>query len=91
MIVAGVLEFDTLHRLGMAAQFGVAIIEESAKLLVPVGVLVLGRWRRPADGLIIGVASGIPTRHRHPERCSLRRHRDPRRQRCLVQVAHHQG
>ena len=36
----------------------VGLIEETAKLIVPALLLLLGRYRRPADGLLIGVASG---------------------------------
>ena len=39
--------------------FAVGLIEEAAKLIVPLAlVLVLRRERHPADGLLIGVASG---------------------------------
>jgi RsiW-degrading membrane proteinase PrsW (M82 family) len=37
---------------------GVGLIEESAKLIVPVALLLWGRYRAPADGLVIGVAAG---------------------------------
>ncbi|HEY2206179.1 MAG TPA: PrsW family glutamic-type intramembrane protease [Pseudonocardia sp.] len=38
---------------------GVGLIEENSKLLIPVGVLlVLPRYRRRADGLLLGVAAG---------------------------------
>jgi protease PrsW len=55
---AGMLEFDTLQRLGMLPKLAVGLIEESAKLIAPVGVLLFTRHRRPADGLLIGVACG---------------------------------
>ena len=56
---AGLLEFRTLQRLGVLPLFGVGLIEEAAKLIVPlIIVLVLRRDRHPADGLLIGVASG---------------------------------
>lgn len=57
-VVAGVLEFRTLHRLGALPMLLVGLIEEAAKLLVPLVVLVWLRYRRPADGLLLGVASG---------------------------------
>ncbi|MFI6131539.1 PrsW family glutamic-type intramembrane protease [Micromonospora sp. NPDC051141] len=59
VVAAGWLEYDTLHRLGVLPMVLVGLIEESAKLVVPVGVLLL--WRRhrsPGEGLVIGVASG---------------------------------
>jgi RsiW-degrading membrane proteinase PrsW (M82 family) len=62
-VVAGTLEYDTLRGLGALPMFFVALIEESAKLIVPVVLLftVLARHTRrlPSDGLIIGVASGM--------------------------------
>jgi protease PrsW len=60
-VAAGWLEYDTLRRLSVAAILGVGFIEETAKLIVPVVVLaVTWRWRpRPADGLLVGLASGM--------------------------------
>jgi RsiW-degrading membrane proteinase PrsW (M82 family) len=56
---AGLFEYRTLQRLGVLPIAGVGLIEEAAKLIVPlVIVLVLRRDRHPADGLLIGVASG---------------------------------
>jgi RsiW-degrading membrane proteinase PrsW (M82 family) len=60
-VAAGWLEYDTLRELGMAAMLGVGFIEETAKLIVPVIVLIV-TWRRrggPADGLMVGLASGM--------------------------------
>jgi RsiW-degrading membrane proteinase PrsW (M82 family) len=57
-VVAATLEFRTLHRLGTVPMLFVGLIEEAAKLLVPLAVLLLLRYRRPADGLLLGVASG---------------------------------
>lgn len=60
-VAAGWLEYDTLRQLGMAAMIGVGFIEETAKLIVPVIVLIV-TWRRrggPADGLMVGLASGM--------------------------------
>ncbi|HEX4540865.1 MAG TPA: PrsW family intramembrane metalloprotease [Acidimicrobiales bacterium] len=57
-IVAGVLEFGTLRDLGVLPLLAVGVIEEAAKLIVPLGVLLLFRYRRPADGIAVGVASG---------------------------------
>jgi protease PrsW len=61
IVVAGQLEYDALRDLGALPMVFVAIIEESAKLLVPAVILaVLWRRRRdPSDGLVIGVASGM--------------------------------
>jgi RsiW-degrading membrane proteinase PrsW (M82 family) len=57
VVTAGLLENDTLHRLPWLGVGAVAVIEESAKLLVPLVILLWGRYRRPADGLVIGVAA----------------------------------
>lgn len=57
-MAAGTLEFDTLHRLGMVPMLAVGVIEEVAKLIAPVVVLILTRHRHPADGLLAGVAAG---------------------------------
>lgn len=58
-IVAGTLEYDVLRALGALPMLGVAIIEESAKLLVPLAVFLVARRRLgPADGLLLGVACG---------------------------------
>jgi RsiW-degrading membrane proteinase PrsW (M82 family) len=63
IVVAGTLEYNTLRGLGTLPLILVAIIEESAKLIVPVVLLFtfMARHQRrlPSDGLIIGVASGM--------------------------------
>jgi RsiW-degrading membrane proteinase PrsW (M82 family) len=60
VVVAGTLEYRTIQRLGVLPILGVGLIEETAKLIVPLVVLLI--WYRndqhPADGLLIGVASG---------------------------------
>jgi RsiW-degrading membrane proteinase PrsW (M82 family) len=62
-VVAGTLEYNTLRGLGVLPMVLVALIEESAKLIVPVVLLftIMARHERrlPSDGLIIGVASGM--------------------------------
>lgn len=58
VVTAGVLEFDTLQALGVTPMIAVGVIEESAKLVVPVVLVFLLRPRRLADGLVLGVASG---------------------------------
>ncbi|MFF5085318.1 PrsW family intramembrane metalloprotease [Actinoplanes sp. NPDC000266] len=63
IVVAGTLEYNTLRGLGVLPLVLVAVIEESAKLIVPVILMItiLARHSRrlPSDGLIIGVASGM--------------------------------
>jgi protease PrsW len=58
-IVAGTLEYDVKRALGGLPMLGVAVIEESAKLLVPLALfLVMRRRLGTADGLLLGVACG---------------------------------
>jgi len=59
VLVAGALEFEVLRSSGDLPSILVGLIEEMAKLLVPVAILLLFRRnRRPADGLLLGVAAG---------------------------------
>ena len=62
-VVAGSLEYDTLRGLGVLAMLLVAVIEETAKLIVPAVLLftvLLRHGRRlPTDGLVIGIAAGM--------------------------------
>ncbi|HEY5980207.1 MAG TPA: PrsW family intramembrane metalloprotease [Microlunatus sp.] len=58
-VAAGTLEYDTLQRLGTVPMIMVGLIEESAKLVVPVIILIFARRRDPAAGVIIGIASGM--------------------------------
>lgn len=58
-VAAGTLEFDTLKQLGMFAMLGVGLIEESAKLIIPLVVLLFVPGRARQAGVIIGIASGM--------------------------------
>jgi protease PrsW len=58
VVVAGLVEYATLRRLGVLPMIGVGAIEEAAKLLAPLAVVLFTRYQRPADGLLVGVASG---------------------------------
>jgi RsiW-degrading membrane proteinase PrsW (M82 family) len=60
-VAAGTLEYDTLQRLGAVPMIMVGLIEESAKLVVPVVILVFARRLRstPSAGVVIGIASGM--------------------------------
>jgi protease PrsW len=59
VLVASVLEYDTLRTLGILPMLGVGLIEEAAKLIVPVFFYLQGRYRSKAAGLVLGVASGM--------------------------------
>lgn len=55
--VAGVLEYDVLRDFGALSMLGVALIEETTKLLVALALVVVVSRSR-ANGLLIGVACG---------------------------------
>ncbi len=55
---AGFLEFRTLVVLDVLPTLAVGVIEEAAKLVVPLLLLLFVRHRHPGDGLLVGVASG---------------------------------
>ena len=57
-VAAGVLEYRTLVTLGTLPMIFVGIIEEGAKLVVPVVILLLWRQRDPRGGVIVGIAAG---------------------------------
>lgn len=59
LITAGVLEFATLRTMSVPTIFGIAVIEESAKLLFPIGMYLSWKFRHEADGLLFGVAAGM--------------------------------
>jgi RsiW-degrading membrane proteinase PrsW (M82 family) len=58
-VIAGTLEFKTIVDLGTLPTVAIGVSEETAKLIVPLGIFVLLRHRTPVDGLILGVASGM--------------------------------
>jgi protease PrsW len=61
VVVAGLLEYDAMRRLGTLPMVGVGLIEEAAKLVVPaILVLFFGHRYRTSigSGIIIGVAVG---------------------------------
>lgn len=58
-VAAGTLEYDTLHALKVLPMILVGLIEESAKLIVPLLLLLIVRRPDPQSGVIIGVASGM--------------------------------
>lgn len=59
VVLAAVLEYGTVRRLGALPMIGVGLIEEGSKLLVAaVLLLVLRRYRGMGAGILIGVAVG---------------------------------
>ena len=56
---ASVLEYRTMIDLGALPTIAIGLAEESCKLIVPLAIFLTGRYRREADGLLIGVASGM--------------------------------
>jgi RsiW-degrading membrane proteinase PrsW (M82 family) len=56
---ASLLEYRALLDYGALPTVAIGLIEETCKLLVPVFIFAAGRFRREADGLLIGVASGM--------------------------------
>ena len=59
VVIAAILEWKTLHNLNLSSLVVVGLIEESAKLLFPIFILVRGKYRHEVDGLLIGVACGM--------------------------------
>ncbi len=59
LIIAGILEYQTLRNLGPIALLGVGLIEESAKLIFPLAIYLRRQYQSEIDGLLFGVASGM--------------------------------
>ncbi len=58
-IAAGILEYGTLTSSSVASLFGVGLIEESAKFIVPLVLFIGWKYRHQADGLLFGVTVGM--------------------------------
>ena len=56
-VVAGTLEYDVMRTLGFLPKLGIGVIEESAKLILPLVFYFLGRYRSEAAGIVLGVAT----------------------------------
>lgn len=56
-VVAGTLEYDVARALGLLPKLAIGLIEESAKLIVPLIFYFLGRYRSEAAGIVLGVAT----------------------------------
>jgi RsiW-degrading membrane proteinase PrsW (M82 family) len=57
-VVAGRLEYDTVRQLGGLPTLAIGIIEELAKLIVPLYFLFRKPYHNEFDGIVIGAASG---------------------------------
>ncbi|RZS91031.1 RsiW-degrading membrane proteinase PrsW (M82 family) [Motilibacter rhizosphaerae] len=59
-VTAGLFEYDTVRKLGVLPTLGIGLIEESAKLVVPLLLLMLGtRIAGRSNGLMVGVTVGM--------------------------------
>jgi RsiW-degrading membrane proteinase PrsW (M82 family) len=56
-VVAGTLEYDVARAFGFLPKLAIGLIEESAKLIVPLGFYFFGRYRSEAAGIVLGVAT----------------------------------
>jgi protease PrsW len=56
-VVAGTLEYDVIRTLGFMPKLGIGVIEEGAKLILPLVFYFLGRYRSEAAGIVLGVAT----------------------------------
>jgi protease PrsW len=59
MVVAGTLEYDVIRTLGFLPKLGIGVIEEGAKLILPLVFYFLGRYRSEAAGIVLGVATAM--------------------------------
>jgi PrsW family intramembrane metalloprotease len=48
-----------VRALGFLPDFGIGLIEEGAKLMIPLGLYFVGRYHSEADGIILGVATAM--------------------------------
>jgi RsiW-degrading membrane proteinase PrsW (M82 family) len=56
-VVAGTLEYDVARALGFLPKLLIGLIEESAKLILPLIFYFVGRYRSEAAGIVLGVAT----------------------------------
>jgi RsiW-degrading membrane proteinase PrsW (M82 family) len=59
LVAAGLLEFETIQKMGIPMLLVVGLVEESAKLIFPMVQYVRWKYRSEADGLLFGVAAGM--------------------------------
>lgn len=58
-VAAGLLEYSVLKSSSVGSLFGIGLIEESAKFIVPLSMFIGWRYRHMADGLLFGVTVGM--------------------------------
>jgi protease PrsW len=58
-VAAGILESLLAFNSDWATFLSVSAIEEASKLIFPVAVFLIGRYRSEADGLVFGIAAGL--------------------------------
>jgi RsiW-degrading membrane proteinase PrsW (M82 family) len=58
-VLAGTLEYDVMRSLGFLPKLGIGVIEEGAKLILPLIFYFLGRYRSEAAGIVLGVATAM--------------------------------
>lgn len=59
LVAAGILEYETIQKMGIPGLLVVGVVEESAKLIFPMVQYIRGQYRSEADGVLFGVASGM--------------------------------
>jgi protease PrsW len=57
--VAATLEYDLLRSLGVLPLLSIGLIEEGAKLIVPLIFYLLGRYRSERAGIVLGVCAAM--------------------------------
>lgn len=59
LLIAGMIELQTLQSSSNLAFVGISVVEELAKLVVPIMVFMIGKYRSTAAGVMVGVASAM--------------------------------
>jgi len=59
ILIAGFIEFRVAKGISIASLFSIGLIEESAKLVFPLIIYFIGKYRHEADGMLFGMAVGM--------------------------------
>ncbi len=59
IVAAGIVEFAVLRTMALPVMFAVGLIEEGAKLIVPLALLLRWHYTSESDGLLFGVSAGM--------------------------------